>query len=407
MFFKFKHLRPKHLCIALALASPLLAIDGIAISYRSSYTSPYGHQAGYIQRHIIKNDSLISSSTLLDDSTARCVCISPSGRHIAFIRTSDGTICTTSINASHGIGVIGEIGAQAWIDWAKSDRIHFTKYWGYISIRKLILATGETSAVASFLQGIQQFSMAALTESLTCGTAVLQLGNGAYDVAQFNYKGWKLPNREFVNPGCGTHVSPNGQYFSLNACNDTAAHNKVLTIWDWERTSHDSLTCPGDEYWARARWAVNNNEWLISTIGKGKELLDYHDAMLHTKDLTTTIRLSQNASGAFNEGCDFWVGDPDSVIDTTSIAAATMVRSANLATIAINQVSTNTLMMSVPGWDNYTIVIYALDGKAIHPQSVASNTHFAFSNLAPGSYIAYAASAEGKKIPHRFIISKR
>lgn len=379
------------------------ALDGIALTCRSTETDPFGFQTGSIVRHILKNDSVTRVDTIYASTDARCACLSPSGKKIAFIRTADGSICTTGVNPGAALGIAGEIGPNAWIEWSAEDRLYFTKYLEYQGIKRLKFETGSVESIGYLPQGMMHFSVSAATDSTLVGTALLHLYGTTYDVDQFNYKGYQIPDSSMHIYGCATSISPDGSLFTVGLCTDTSDYHKKIQVLNWDRTLYAELTAPGDEFWSRTRWSVNSNEWLISTIGAEKELLQYHDAILHTKDLSSSIRLTSNDTGYYDEGCDFWVGDPDSVVDTTGIHFENHflahAQSHSLCVASDHLGRTHITVVSTGG---YRLDIFAVSGK--HLSSVSGfgkHTHVAKA-LTSGAYIASANYANGSRESVRF-----
>jgi hypothetical protein len=65
---------------------------------------------------------------------------------------------------------------------------------------------------------------------------------------------------------------------------------------------------------ARGGWSVNSDDWLVASAGAGPELLEYHDMLVLSRDMADVVRVTANDSGAYDEACDFWVGNPDSAL---------------------------------------------------------------------------------------------
>jgi hypothetical protein len=85
-----------------------------------------------------------------------------------------------------------------------------------------------------------------------------------------------------------------------------------MTIRNWNGDSAGSISAPSGEFINRGKWAVNSDEWMVLTAGKGAELLESHDMLILSLNTSTSIRVTNNDKWVYDEAGDFWVGNPDS-----------------------------------------------------------------------------------------------
>jgi hypothetical protein len=114
-------------------------------------------------------------------------------------------------------------------------------------------------------------------------------------------------------PECG--MSPDGNFYTNNLWNDEGQHNH-LYVRSWSDGGvAEHIWAPGGKYWNRNNWSVNSNNWLVFTIGGfDNQMHGYHDIWILTRNGSEKIQLTQNGDGQYDEGCDFWEGNPDQVL---------------------------------------------------------------------------------------------
>jgi len=292
------------MCCALGVA----AVDGIAVSYHSKSTDPLGLHGGAIVRHIVRDGTVEHDSTIYAPKDARSVCQSPDGSRVAFVRMSEGSLCIMNIKGGTVVALTS-VSPNAVIDWTRNEYIYFTQIYNHVTLKRIDLNGGDIETVGWFPVGAIGLATAADAESLR-GVALLDYGGGRYEVSTFDYRVFLIQSQA----GCGGHISPDGAYYTVGACEHDTAYHRLLAIEPWGGGAGAGLRAPQGEYFNRGSWSVNSADWLVMSVGKGPELLQYHDMVLMARDMSAAIRVTHNDSGSYDEACDFWVGDPDNAL---------------------------------------------------------------------------------------------
>ncbi|MBD3392899.1 MAG: hypothetical protein GF418_12405 [Chitinivibrionales bacterium] len=367
----------KLLTLACALAAPAGAVDGIAVSYHSRSTNSYGHHTGMIVRHIIRDSAVALRDTIYDSSDARAVRISPDGTRVAFVRVSDGMLCTMPIE-SGGVSGLAEIGINACVDWGDTSWIYYSRMYNHVTVRRIHAGTGEVEDYGYFPVGAATFSISSGRDSLR-GIAVLDNGGGAYEASTFDYRVFLVATYTV----CAGYMSPTGAYHAVDACeDDTAGYHARRRIYTWEGALDTTLVAPEGEFLSRGGWSANADSWMVASVGAGPELLEYHDMVLFTRDGSAAIRITANDSGSYDEACDFWLGDPDS-----ALAKSARLRD-NTAMPANHRAGPGVTRKTPRAPRNAAVCIYAPNGALI--SSVrwgASRRKLPAARLSPGVYV--------------------
>lgn len=381
-----------HIMAIIFTTSTTFGVDGIAFSYKSERTNPYGLHSGSLVRHIVRKGLPVSDSFILDGTRAREVCLSPGGARIAFVRVEDGMLCIAGIDGSR-VAEMVPVSPDSKIDWTNEQWIYYTTKFNHPRLNRIRATDGEIQNVGWFPVGAIEIEVSAASDSVR-GIAVLDSENVTnYTIATFDYRVF-LINKHI---GCGGSISPTGSYYSIETCPfDSALYNRAISIYRWEdETLLSKKTAPDGEFFARNCWAVNSDEWMVITVGKQRELLVYHDMMIFSRDMSRTVRITANDSGSYNEGCDFWVGNPDSALAKASQLPA------NTLFFDTKPASHTKLFLRA---DRDVNKIFTLDGRfrgCISKKAVINSTI-----LPNGAYIAQTHKVNQKRKNKLILIQK-
>jgi hypothetical protein len=384
--------------------STAFGADGIAVSCHSTWTDPYAHQTGSIIRHIVRNDSTVEHTTIYADTDARCVCLSPDGTRIAFIRTSDGMLCIQGIKPGSMPVALTAIGPDALIDWTEPSRIYYTIMWDHITLRRIAIDTKKAEDIGYFPVGITQFSVSAGTSDSVRGLAVLHWGGGDYNVNTFDYKYRHRPKDSGfatwivqTGPGCGGFISPSGALYAFYACdNDTANYHRTLSLRTWAGVDSGTVSSPSGEYFSRGCFSVNSDDWIVCTAGKDRELLKQHDMALYKRSMSSFVRITNNPAGQYDEGCDFWAGNPDSAI--ANGVQQPRVAVAPRASDIILDAQGNRVVLTITATGHYQANLFNLSGMqcAASTGTGPSSAAISLCGRAPGLYVVRLATSNGQ-----------
>jgi hypothetical protein len=268
-----------------------------------------------------------------------------------------------------------DIGPNACIDWTNADWIYFVRIFNHITLARINVASGQTETIGWFPVGATQLSVSSRADSLR-GVAVLDYWGGAYEVSTFDYRVFLIHSR----PGCLGRISPGGTYYTVGPCpGDTASYHTRLSVYSWDGGEPAVMSSPQGEFFNRGNWSVNSNDWLVMSAGRGPELLKYHDMVLIARDMSQTIRVTANDSGAYDEASDFWVGDPDVPMTLAGSPGATSALSPGRAGARPNE-------GAAERDGDYTVECYTPNGKLLSRGGM--RTHGAKSpGIAAGLYV--------------------
>ena len=310
--------------MAVLLSQAAQALDGIALSYHSAYTDPAGLHSGAVVRHIIRADTVAESSTIYAAADARGVCLSPEGYRVAFVRATDGALCVMGIGGG-AIDSLKTVSPCANIDWADSSWIYFTPLYNHVTLARIHAVTGEEETVGWFPVGAIRIAVSSRPPSDTRGIALLDFGAGRYQASTFDYRVFLINTHN----ACGAAISPSGGYYAIGPCElDAAVYHKNMAVYSWDGAAAGTISSPQSEFINRVSWSVNSDEWLVASAGKDRELLVYHDMVIIARDGSKMIRVTDNSAGAYDEGCDFWAGDPDEALEKSAANPIAVARQA-------------------------------------------------------------------------------
>jgi hypothetical protein len=282
------------------------AIDGIAVSVRSLTLPDTGCFSGKIFRHAIFSGKVTESKTIYGRDDARCVCISPSGTRVAFIR-KDGKLCFKNISGNGPLSIlIGDLDWREWIDWPVEEWIYYTRRNGSNDIRRINVLTRKAEKCGRFPGPAGQIS---ISHDMSRGCAVLSSGETkiwCFSFINGNTADW------FTKTGASGSISHDGKLCCLYQNGYSA-----VKIFDFDNArkpvcTFDRLIEAGD-FWSAIRFAANSFEWLTCTQGDSSNDDRHLNQVIYKKDGTDYVVVTKNSilNAGFDRGDDFWVGNPD------------------------------------------------------------------------------------------------